>query len=77
VRIASFPRHLFWNYSPDADLPDEVVTRQVILYGDLQDLFKLSATVPHELIRTINQDIALQGRWEKRVYFVDKIILES
>jgi hypothetical protein len=75
MNISAFPKHLFWSYSKDADLPEEVVAEQVILYGDLEDLFQLSVLVSHDIIAGVNRQIASRGHWLKRCNLVDKIIL--
>jgi len=75
MNISTFPKHLFWSYSNDADIPEEVVAEQVIRYGDLEDLFQLSALVSSDVIAGVNRRIASQGHWLKRCNFVDKIIL--
>jgi len=75
MNIALFPKHLFWSYDPRADLPDEVVAEQVILYGDLDDLFRLSNNVSPVIIAKVNKKISSRGRWKKRCYFVEKVIL--
>ena len=77
MKIAAFPKHLFWSYDPQADLPEELVAEQVILYGDLDDLFQLSDMVSTDIIAKVNQKIAACGRWPKRCYFVDKVILRQ
>jgi hypothetical protein len=75
MKIEIFPKHLFWSHSQEADLPVELVVEQVILYGDLEDLFRLSDMVSPHIISRINRRIATKGRWLKRCYFVDKVIL--
>ena len=75
MKIVAFPKHLFWSYSNHADLPAELVAEQVILYGDLDDLFKLSEMLPPDIIAKANQKIAARGRWQKRCFFVNKVIL--
>jgi hypothetical protein len=75
MKITKFPHYLFWSYSLQADLPEELVSEQVILYGDLDDLFRLSDMVSHDVITAANQKIITQGRWEKRSHFVTKVIL--
>lgn len=75
MKIDSFPRHLFWSYSPDADLPDDTVAEQVILYGDLDDLFRLSDMLPSDTISRVNRKIDARGRWHRRCYFIDKVLL--
>jgi hypothetical protein len=75
VKITGFPHHLFWSYTLQADLPEELVVEQVILYGDLDDLFRLADMVSNEVIATVNQKIIARGRWQKRSYFVNKVIL--
>ena len=75
MKTTEFPRYIFWSYSKDADLPEQIVAEQVILYGDLDDLFRLSTLIPKETITAVNQKIQATGRWEKRTHFINKIIL--
>ena len=75
MKILGFPKHLFWSYSSQADLPVDLVAEQVILYGDLDDLFHLSDLIPPKIIAKVNRRIAARGRWQKRCFFVDKVIL--
>jgi hypothetical protein len=75
MNISTFPRYLFWSYSNNADLPEEIVAEQVILFGDLEDIFQLSALVSSDVIARVNRMIAARGRWQKRCNLVDKIIL--
>ncbi len=75
MKITGFPHHLFWSYTSQADLPEELVAEQVILYGDLDDLFRLSDIVSNDIIAAANQKISAQGRWQKRRHFVNKVIL--
>lgn len=75
MKITTFPKHLFWSYSAAADLPEQLVAEQVILYGDLDDLFRPSDLVSMDVIDTANQKIMARGRWKKRTFFVNKIIL--
>ncbi|MDP3641655.1 MAG: hypothetical protein Q8S54_00535 [Bacteroidota bacterium] len=38
MQITPFPKHIFWQYKPDADLPDMVVLENLLLYGDLDEI---------------------------------------
>lgn len=75
MQISAFPRHIFWSYAPQADLPEEIVAEQVILYGDLTDIFRLQDLVSKANIAKANQKIEAKGRWLKRVHFINKVIL--
>jgi hypothetical protein len=75
MNISEFPHHLFWSYAQGSDLPEEVVTEHVILYGDLEDLFLLSKLVSHKTIAEVNEKLERKKRWPKKIYFVNKIIL--
>lgn len=44
MQIAPFPKHIFWQYKPDADLPDMVVLESLLSYGDLDDILKIHMT---------------------------------
>jgi len=75
MKISAFPSYLFWSYSIDTDLPEEIVVEQVILFGDLEDIFQLPALVSSDVIARVNRMIASRGRWQKRCNLIDKIIL--
>ena len=75
MKITGFPHHLFWSYTSEVDLPEELVAEQVILFGDLDDLFRLSDLVSNDIIAAANQKISAGGRWHKRRHFVNKVIL--
>ncbi len=77
MQISHYPQSIFWSYAPNADLPDELVAEQVILYGDLDDIFRISKELPQELIQKVTDKIAERGHWEKRVNFMNKIILNK
>jgi len=73
---SNYPHYIFWSYAPSADLPEEIIAEQVILYGDLEDIFRVCKELPRELIQKTTDKIAHNGRWKKRVNFMNKIILE-
>ncbi|MCX6270752.1 MAG: hypothetical protein NTU44_05950 [Bacteroidetes bacterium] len=75
MKIDAFPHYIFWSYNKTADLPEDLVTEQVLLYGDLDDLFRLSDLVSPEVIAAANDKISAKGHWLKRVNFVNKVIL--
>jgi len=76
MKIANFPRHIFWSYSSDADLPEKLITRQVILYGDLMDIFKLSKIISIDVIASVNSELCKDDKYAKRCNLVQKLILE-
>ena len=76
MHTTNYPQYIFWSYSPEADLPEELVAEQVILYGDLEDIYRISKELPVALIKKTTDKIAVTGRWKRRVNFMNKIILE-
>lgn len=77
MKINNFLHHIFWSYKPDADLPDEVVAEQVLLYGDVEDMFLLVKLMSYEKIKQAKNKIEATGRWHKRVYFISKVVLSE
>ena len=71
-----FSDHLFWSYQKNVDLPADIVVRQVILYGEVSDMIKLSEEVDHVYIGQIANELSKNGRNRKRIFFLKKIILE-
>jgi len=73
--ITPFPKYIFWQYKPNADLPDLVVLENLLLYGDLDDLLKVPQLFPNQQILQIQQKIEAGGRWKKRANFIDKLLI--
>ncbi len=76
MKTDPFSQYIFWSYHSSADLPIDVVAEQVLLYGDLDDLFILAEEVPQEILENVSRKIAESGRWVKRRNFIDKILLD-
>lgn len=73
--ITPFPKHIFWQYKPDADLPDLVVLENLLLYGDLDILLKIPHLFPVQQITEIQKKIDASSRWKKRAFFIKNILL--
>jgi hypothetical protein len=69
-----FSPHLFWSYRDAVELPISVIVKQVVGYGEIEDLQMLCSKIPgNELKKIINtHDINA-----KRVNFLEKIILSD
>ena len=76
MKTSLFSNHLFWSYQKNADLPVDIVVRQVILYGEVSDMIILSKEVDHKYIRQIANELTKNGRNRKRIFFLNKIVLE-
>lgn len=75
INIGKYPHHIFWSYAPDASLPESVVVRHIILYGDLNDIMNLGSDFSLELIEQQTDLLAKNPRNAKRVNFLRKIVL--
>ncbi len=73
--ITPFSQYIFWQYKPEADLPELVVLEKVLLYGDLEDLLKIPQLFSIQQITRVLASIAPSGRWEKRAFFIKNILL--
>jgi hypothetical protein len=76
MKITNFSSYIFWSYSSDADLPDNLIARQVILYGDLKDIYKLSELINRDVIAMVNTELCKENKYSKRCNLVQKLILE-
>lgn len=75
MKITEFPHYIFWSYQKDADLPDEVIARQVFLYGDVRDMIKTAGLIQKDhLIKALDK-IKTENRHQKRTHFIEKVIL--
>ncbi|MCY7361285.1 MAG: hypothetical protein LH629_04335 [Ignavibacteria bacterium] len=75
INISEFPKHIFWNYKSDAELDEEIVTYNVLLYGDIPDYKKLVKIVNRDSLVKAVAEIEKTGRNKKRVNFIKKILL--
>lgn len=77
MQIVQFPKHIFWQYRPDADLPESVVLENLLLYGDLEDLLNVPRYFSYKQIKEIQKKISSSQRWRKRAFFIEKILLSK
>ncbi len=73
MKITFFSKYIFWSYKKDADLPERVVIRQVILYGEVKDMLALTKLVNKTAIKNVLEK--LDDRYKKRRNFIEKVIL--
>ena len=73
MKINNFSKHIFWSYTKDADLPDNLIIRQVSVYGEIPDLLKMAKLFSKEKITTALK--AIEKKHDKRVNFILKVIL--
>lgn len=76
MRISGFHRHIFWSYKADADLPEELVVRHVILYGELEDMILLTKKIDSRTIEKVLQSLSSAGHNKKRINFFQKVIMD-
>jgi len=75
MNIAGFSEYPFWSYKKNADLPEEVVIRQIVLYGELRDMIRLTKFISQERIEnTLKQLSSSDNRNSKRINFFRKVI---
>lgn len=76
MQITPFPKHIFWQYKPQADLPDLVVLENLLRYGDLDDLLKVPQLFSDQQIRGIQEKMMKGNGWKKRAFFIEQILLK-
>ena len=75
MQITSFPKHIFWQYKPNADIPDMVVLENLLLYGDLDDLLNIPHLFSEKQITVAKEKIDASKKWKKRAFFIQEILL--
>ncbi len=71
--ISHFSKHIFWSYKKDADLPEDIIIRQVVIYGEIEDIKKLTELIDKNKIKAVLK--TMENKHEKRVNFIEKVIL--
>jgi len=75
MNIAGFSEYPFWSYKKTADLPEEVVIRQIVLYGEIRDMIRLTQLISREHIDNILMQLSSSdSRNKKRINFFRKVI---
>jgi hypothetical protein len=72
---SGFSPHIFWSYDPSADIPQEVVIKQVVLYGEIRDKVLLVKKVGKEKIRRVMENWKNEKGAEKHICFMQRVIL--
>jgi len=75
INISGFPKHIFWNYKVDSILDEEIVIKNVLLFGDIDDYKKLIGIVSKKSLSKVVGDLEKTGKNIKRLNFIKKILL--
>lgn len=75
MRAKEFSPHIFWSYNPSANLPDEIVIKQVILYGEIKDKIHLVKLAGKDKILEVIRKWSPKRNEEKHIYFMENVIL--
>lgn len=71
--ISKFSEHIFWSYKKGANLPEDIIIKQVSLYGEIEDMILMKNLFSKEKIVRILKKI--KSRYPKRTHFIEKVIL--
>ncbi|MDQ3193660.1 MAG: hypothetical protein M3P82_01545 [Bacteroidota bacterium] len=75
IDTSDFPRHIFWNYKENVFLNEDIVIRNVLLYGDIEDYKKLLKHISNDSLNKIVKQLEATGKNKKRINFIKKILL--
>jgi hypothetical protein len=75
MKINIFPKYIFWSYKENADLPINIIAKNVILYGDVKDIVSLTNLFGTEEIKRALEKISMTNKFKKRINFIEKVIL--
>jgi hypothetical protein len=74
--INGFSPHIFWSYNKSADLEPGLIIKQVIAYGEINDMLLLSEKFNKEKILIAINNWQERAKYEKRIHFIKKVILD-
>lgn len=77
MQISLFPKHIFWNYKPDADLDPQTIACQVFQYGDIADIRHAIQIIPEKEIQHTLSYLKKYPHLKKRIQFIEKILLKK
>ncbi len=75
MKITGYSEHAFWSYDKESDLPEEVIIRQILLYGEIKDMLRLVKLIRHDKIEKVLSSFSINHQNIKRINFFRKVIL--
>ena len=77
MKISSFSKHIFWSWKPDADLPESLVIKQVIAYGEISDFRLISKLIPQQKIMDAIEKWKNKDQYKKHIHFLKQVFLNE
>lgn len=77
MQINKFSKHIFWPFQEGADLPEAVIIRQVLSYGEVADLLTLNEVMPPAKVKEVILKWKDKDRYSKRINFFNKVIADD
>ncbi|MDY0279115.1 MAG: hypothetical protein RBR35_00975 [Salinivirgaceae bacterium] len=77
MQINKFSKHIFWPFQEGADLPEAVIIRQVLSYGEVADLLTLNEIMPPAKVKEVILKWKDKDRYRKRINFFNKVIADD
>lgn len=72
-----FSKHIFWPFPEGVDLPEAVIIRQVLSYGEVADLLTLNEIMPPAKVKEVILKWKDKDRYRKRINFFNKVIADD
>ncbi|MFC2087166.1 hypothetical protein ACFLSA_03265 [Bacteroidota bacterium] len=76
MEINVFSKHIFWSYNKEADLPPELIIKNVLAFGEIPDLILLAEKLSADLIHEVITKWKNKKKFSKRINFMEKVILD-
>jgi len=74
--IKEFSSHIFWSYNKSAELKPEIIIKQVISYGEVEDMILLVKKVGEKRILEVIKNWKGREKYDKHINFMEKVILD-
>jgi hypothetical protein len=69
-----FSKYLFWSYRQNTDLPEEIVIKRVLAFGEMADLMALNKLIAESKIQEVLKNWKEKDKYRKRIHFYNKVI---
>jgi len=77
MNISGFSKYPFWSYKMNADLPEEIIIQQIVLYGEIKDMMRLIQVFSKEKINKVIRRLSASNQKNiRRIHFFQKVIFE-
>lgn len=73
--ISGFSPYIFWSYNKSAEIEPGIIIKQVIAYGEINDMILLAKKFSKKRIQDVIVSWQDREKFDKHINFIEKVIM--